>query len=50
LTEDELRFVATYPDQARKILTLTTYQEPEIAAMRTAVTRKTGFPWEKTLD
>jgi homocitrate synthase NifV len=50
LTEDELRFVAQFPDQARKILTLTPYQEPKIEEKRTKVTRKTGFPWEKTLD
>jgi len=46
LTEDELRFIADYPDQARKILTLTTYQEPGIKEKRTKVTRKVGFPWE----
>ena len=46
LTEDELRFIADYPDQARKILTLTTYQDPGIKEKRTRVTRKVGFPWE----
>lgn len=47
LTEDELKFVAKYPVQARKILTLTAYQEPEIKEQRTKVTRKVGFPWNK---
>jgi homocitrate synthase NifV len=48
LTEDELKFVAQNPQQARKILTLSLYQEPEILEERTRVTRKVGFPWEKT--
>ncbi|MBU1669909.1 MAG: homocitrate synthase [Actinobacteria bacterium] len=47
LTEDELKFVAQYPEQARKILTLSLYQEPKIKEKRTKVTRKIGFPWEK---
>ncbi len=47
LTEDELKFVAQYPEQARKILTLSLYQEPKIVEERTRVTRKVGFPWEK---
>jgi len=46
LTEDELRFIAGYPEQARKILTMTAYQEPAIREKRTKVTRKVGFPWE----
>jgi homocitrate synthase NifV len=46
LTEDELRFIANYPEQARKVLTMTAYQEPAIRAKRTKVTRKVGFPWE----
>lgn len=48
LTEDELKFVARYPAQARKILTLSLYQEPAIVEERTRVTRKVGFPWDKT--
>ncbi len=48
LTEDELKFIAQYPGQARKILTLSLYQEPAIVEERTRVTRKVGFPWEKT--
>jgi isopropylmalate/homocitrate/citramalate synthase len=48
LTEDELKFVALYPEEARKILTLSLYQEPKILEERTRVTRKVGFPWEKT--
>jgi len=48
LTEDELKFVAHYPEEARKILTLSLYQEPKILEERTRVTRKVGFPWEKT--
>ncbi|MBU4240827.1 MAG: homocitrate synthase [Actinobacteria bacterium] len=48
LTEDELLFIARYPDEARKILTLTIYQEPEIKKQRTKVTRKIGFPWDRT--
>ena len=48
LTEDELKFCARYPEQARKILTLSLYQEPEIVEERTRVTRKVGFPWERT--
>ncbi len=47
LTEDELKFVARYPEQARKILTLSLYQEPKIVEERTRVTRKVSFPWEK---
>jgi citrate (Re)-synthase len=47
LTEDELKFIAQYPAQARKILTLSLYQEPSIVEERTRVTRKVGFPWEK---
>jgi homocitrate synthase NifV len=47
LTEDELKFVARYPEQARKILTLSLWQEPKIVEERTRVTRKVGFPWEK---
>jgi isopropylmalate/homocitrate/citramalate synthase len=47
LTEDELKFVASYPEQARKILTLTTYQEPDIKERRTEVIRKTDFPFER---
>ena len=46
LTEDELRFIADYPDEARKILTLTPYQEPAIKEKRTRVTRRVGFPWD----
>ncbi|MHB8894569.1 MAG: homocitrate synthase/isopropylmalate synthase family protein [Candidatus Geothermincolia bacterium] len=47
LTEDELKFVAQYPEQARTILTLSIYQEPKLKDKRTRVTRKVGFPWEK---
>jgi homocitrate synthase NifV len=47
LIEDELRFCARYPEQARQILTLSIYQEPKIKEKRTKVTRKIGFPWEK---
>jgi isopropylmalate/homocitrate/citramalate synthase len=47
LTEDELKFVAKYPEQARTILTLSIYQEPKLKDKRTQVTRKVGFPWEK---
>ena len=47
LTEDELKFVAKYPEQARTILTLSIYQEPKLKERRTRVTRKVGFPWEK---
>lgn len=47
LTEDELKFVAQYPNQARKILTLTPHQETEIEEHRTEITRKVDFPWEK---
>lgn len=47
LTEDELLFIAHYPDQAREILALTLYQEPEVKKKRTKVTRKVGFPWDK---
>lgn len=47
LTEDELKFIAQYPGQARKILTLSLYQEPAIVEERTRVTRKVGFPWER---
>ena len=47
LTEDELKFVAKYPEQARTILTLSIYQEPKLKDKRTRVTRKVGFPWEK---
>lgn len=50
LTEDELRFIAQYPEQARKILTLTAYQEPEIKKKRTTVTRKLGFPYERVQE
>ena len=50
LTEDELLFIARYPDEARKILTLTLYQEPEIKKQRTKVTRKVGFPWDRPHD
>ncbi|MBK5092787.1 MAG: homocitrate synthase [Actinobacteria bacterium] len=46
LTEDELRFIANYPDEARKILTLTPHQEPAIKEKRTRVTRKVSFPWD----
>jgi homocitrate synthase NifV len=46
LTEDELRFIADYPEQARKILSLTAYQEPALEEKRTRVTRKVGFPWD----
>lgn len=46
LTEDELKFVAEYPEEARRILTLSLYQEPKIKEKRTKVTRKVGFPWE----
>lgn len=45
LTEDELRFIAQYPEEARMILTLTPYQKPEIKEKRTTVTRKVNFPW-----
>lgn len=48
LTEDELHFIASYPEQAREILTLSLYQEPKLRAERTEVTRRIGFPWEKT--
>jgi homocitrate synthase NifV len=48
LTEDELKFVAQYPEQARTILSLSVYQEPKLKEKRTEVTRKVGFPWEKT--
>ena len=47
LTEDELKFVAKYPEQARTILTLSIYQEPKLKDKRTRVTRKVGFPWDK---
>lgn len=47
LTEDELKFVAQYPEQARTILTLSMYQEPKLKEKRTRVTRKVGFPWDK---
>jgi len=47
LTEDELKFVAKYPEEARAILTLSIYQEPKLKDKRTRVTRKVGFPWEK---
>lgn len=50
LIEDELRFCARYPEQARKILTLSIYQEPKIKEKRTKVTRKIGFPWEKAAN
>lgn len=50
LTEDELKFVAQYPQQARKILTLSLYQEPQLVEERTRVTRKVGFPWENTAN
>lgn len=46
LTEDELRFIAGYPEQAREVLTLTPYQEPKIKEKRTKVTRKVSFPWD----
>ena len=46
LTEDELKFVVQYPEQARKILTLSIYQEPEIKERRTEVIRHVGFPWD----
>ncbi|MDD5448106.1 MAG: homocitrate synthase [Actinomycetota bacterium] len=45
LTEDELRFIAQYPEEARMILTLTPYQKPEIREKRTEITRKVSFPW-----
>jgi homocitrate synthase NifV len=47
LTEDELKFVAQYPEQARKILTVSLYQEPKIVEERTRVTRKVAFPWDR---
>lgn len=47
LTEDELKFCAKYPEQARKILTLSLGQDPEIVEERTRVTRRVGFPWER---
>lgn len=47
LTEDELKFVAQYPQQARAIMTLSLYQEPKLKEKRTKVTRKVGFPWDK---
>lgn len=48
LTEDELLFIAKYPEQAREILTLTPYEPPEIEEKRTEVTRQIGFPWDET--
>jgi len=48
LTEDELLFIAHYPDQARQILTLTAYQEPKIKEKRTRIIRKTSFPSQST--
>jgi isopropylmalate/homocitrate/citramalate synthase len=50
LTEDELKFVAQYPEQARTILTLSMYQEPKLKEKRTKVTRKVGFPWERAAE
>ena len=46
LTEDELKFIAQFPEQARKILTLSIYQEPELKEHRTEVIRQVGFPWD----
>lgn len=46
LTEDELRFIAHYPEQAKKILTLSLYEEPRIEEERTRVTRRVGFATE----
>lgn len=50
LTEDELLFIARYPDQAREILTLSLYQEPKLREERTRVTREVGFPRESASD
>ena len=47
LTEDELRFIASYPDEARRIMTLSMYEEPKVQEKRVRVTRKVGFPWDK---
>jgi len=49
LTEDELLFVARYPEQAKEILTLDLYQEPQLEEERTRVTREIGFPFDASV-